>query len=80
MLTGVLGRKITHQKMTTEEARKFWQQFVPEEFAEALLKMELDAAKGEEQAFFDMKDKEVGKKHLWEYFRDPEVQKLLTKE
>lgn len=82
MLTDVLGRKITHQKMTIEEARKFWQQFVSEEVAEALLKMELLAADGEEQAFFDMKDKEVviGKNHLSEYFRRPEVQKLLTKE
>ena len=81
MLTGVLGRKITHKKMTSEEAHRVWQQFgLTQEYVEYMLKMENDASKGEEQAFFAMGDKEVGRKHLWEYFRDLEVQKQWMKQ
>ena len=81
MLTSVLGRKITHKKMTVDESLKFWHQFdLPSSYADFTAKMEDDASKGQEQAFFEVENKEVGKTHLWEYFRNPEVQKLFIKQ
>jgi hypothetical protein len=45
-----------------------------------MAKTENDASKGHEEAFFEAENKEVGKTHLWEYFRNPEVQKLFIKQ
>lgn len=78
MITQATGR---HIKMTDEEEVKYWRDFgLPQDYARYLLKLEIDAAEGTEQAFLGREDMQVGKEHLWEYFRNPEVQKKLIKQ
>ena len=68
MLSKVLGRKITHTRMSHDEAVVFWQQFVPTEFAEAMVQIEDAVARGDEEACFHAKFKQVGKRRLRPYF------------
>lgn len=68
MLSKVLGRRITHTRMSHDEAVVFWQQFVPTEFAEAMVQIEDAAARGDEEACFHAKFKQVGKRRLRPYF------------
>lgn len=69
MLSEIVGRNITLKKLSDDDsAMSFWQQFLPKDFAEAMFYMEKAVASSEEAAHFHAKDKEVGKKHLRDYF------------
>ena len=67
MLSEILGREITHTRMSHDEAVVFWRQFVPTEFAEAMVEIEEAVARGDEEACFRAKFKQVGKKRLRPY-------------
>jgi festuclavine dehydrogenase len=67
MLSEVLGRKITHTRMSHDEAVAFWRQSVPTEFAEAMVEIEDAVARGDEEACFNAKFKQVGKRCLRPY-------------
>jgi len=68
MLSEILGREITHTRMSHDEAIVFWRQFVPTEFAGAMVQIEDAVALGDEEAYFHANVKEVGKRHLRAYF------------
>jgi hypothetical protein len=68
MLSEVIGRKIIHTRMSHGEAVVFWRQFVPTEFAEAMVEIEDAVARGDEEACFHARSKQVGKRRLRPYF------------
>ena len=68
MLSEIVGRKITHKRMSHTQAIVFWQQIVPPEFAGAMVEIEEAVARGDEEAYFQSKVKQVGKRHLRAYF------------
>ena len=67
MLSEIVGRSITHKKMSDDEAMASWRQFLPDDFAEAMFDMEKAVTTGEEETHFHAEVKEVGKKRLRHY-------------
>ncbi|RDB27509.1 Agroclavine dehydrogenase [Hypsizygus marmoreus] len=71
LLSDVVGRKITHKRLSDEEGKAFWQSFgLPEEYAQGMLAMEVLVAEGGEEAHFRSPVKDVGKRHLVDYFKE----------
>ncbi|GLB39183.1 hypothetical protein LshimejAT787_0603450 [Lyophyllum shimeji] len=71
LLTDVLGRKITHERLSADELKAIWTSFgLGEKFALWYINAEDDIARGTEEAFLHGEEKEVGKRHLLDYFRE----------
>ena len=70
LLSQVLGRKITHRRLTEDESLFIWTSVAKLSvgLAKALIKMEAEIANGAEVAVFENDNKIVGKKHLREFF------------
>ena len=70
LLSQVLGRKITHKKLTEDESLSIWTSAAKRsvELAKALIKMEVEVADGVEVAVFENDNKIIGKTHLREFF------------
>jgi len=68
LLSQVLGRKITHKRLTEEESLFIWTSVgVTVELAKALINMEAEVADGAEVTVFENDNKIVGKKRLREF-------------
>ena len=70
LLSQVLGRKITHRRVTEDESLFIWTSVAKLSvgLAKALIKMEAEIANGAEVAVFENDNKIVGKTHLREFF------------
>jgi festuclavine dehydrogenase len=70
LLSEVLGRNITHRRLTEDESILIWTSGarLTVELAKTVIKMEADIANGAEVAVFESDNKIVGKKHLREFF------------
>ena len=70
LLSEVLGRKITHRRLTEDESLLIWTSVAKLSvgLAKALIKMEAEIANGAEVAVFENDNKIVGKTHLREFF------------
>ena len=70
LLSQVLGRKITHKRLTQDESLSVWTSVggLTVGLAKALIKMQAEIANGAEVAVFENDNKIVGKKHLREFF------------
>ena len=70
MLSEVLGRKITHRRLSEDESLFIWTSVAKLSvgLAKALIKMEAEIANGAEVAVFENDNKIVGKTHLRELF------------
>jgi festuclavine dehydrogenase len=70
LLSEVLGRKITHRRLTEDESLFIWTSDarLTVELAKTVIKMEAEIANGAEVAVFESDNKIVGKKHLREFF------------
>ena len=70
LLSQVLGRKITHKRLTEDESLSIWTSVggLTVGLANALIKMQAEIANGAEVAVFEDDNKIVGKKHLREFF------------
>jgi len=74
LLSQVLGRKITHKRLTEDESLFIWTSVggLTVGLAKALIKMQAGIADGVEVAVFENDNKIVGKTHLKEFFeRNP---------
>ncbi|KAF8970143.1 ergot alkaloid A [Flammula alnicola] len=72
LLSSVLGREITHKKLSTDETAKIFEGFgMNPEFAKMLASMEANAGKGREEELFNRSEDEkfIGKHTLLEYFQ-----------
>ena len=70
LLSEVLGRKITHKRLTEDESLFIWTSVAKLSvgLSKALIKMEAEIANGAEVAVFENDNKIVGKTHLREFF------------
>ena len=70
LLSEVLGRKITHRRLSEDESLFIWTSVAKLSIglAKALIKMEAEIANGAEVAVFENDNKIIGKKHLREFF------------
>ena len=70
LLSQVLGRKITHRRLTEDESLFIWTSVAKLSvgLAKALIKMEAEIANGAEVAVFENDNKIVGKTLLREFF------------
>ena len=69
-MTEILGRKITYRRLSIDEYKKiFLEQGFEPEYADDLVTVELEAAKGVEESIFNMDEDEkfVGRHTLREY-------------
>jgi len=71
IFSDVLGRTITHKRLTKEEAVKLWLSLgLTEEYANTLVEFESLIATGEEEKFFHLEKNVVGRKRLREYIEE----------
>lgn len=70
LLSKVLGRKITHKRLTQDESLSIWTSVggLSIGLAKGLIKMEAEIADGAEVAVFENDNKILGKTHLREFF------------
>ena len=70
LLSEVLGRKITHRRLSEDESLFIWTSVAKLSvgLAKALIKMEAEIANGAEVAVFENDNKIVGKTLLREFF------------
>ena len=70
LLSQVLGRKITHKRLTEDESLFIWTSAARRSvgLAKALIKMEVEVADGAEVAVLENDNKIIGKTHLREFF------------
>ena len=70
LLSQVLGRKITHKRLTEDESLLIWTSAARRsvELAKALIKMEVEVADGAEVAVLENDNKIIGKTHMREFF------------
>ncbi|RDB27510.1 Agroclavine dehydrogenase [Hypsizygus marmoreus] len=71
LLSDVLGRKITHKRLSDEEGKAFFASFIlSKEFVDGMVATHSSAAQGSEEACFRGEVKDVGKRHLLDYFKE----------
>jgi festuclavine dehydrogenase len=68
-LSKVLGREITHKRVSTEEGTASFERLgIPHDYASMLTSLALQIASGEEEALFTDKKAIIGQKKLEDYF------------
>ncbi|KAF9458093.1 hypothetical protein BDZ94DRAFT_1271599 [Collybia nuda] len=71
LLGEVLGRGVTHKRISDEDGKKFWMSLgMEEDYAAAMVWMESFAAAGDEEVHYHAPLKQVGRKSLLEYFQE----------
>lgn len=73
MLSSVLGREITHKKLTPEQVKSIFTRVgLPEDFASFLVSLQQVTAGGKDKELFENDDpkKVIGKHSLLEYFKE----------
>jgi festuclavine dehydrogenase len=68
-LSKVLGRKITHKRISAEESNAIFESLgIQSDYASMLTSIALQIASGEEEAIFTDKTAILGEKNLQDYF------------
>jgi festuclavine dehydrogenase len=73
MLSSVLGREITHKRLSPEQMTSIIiKAGLPEDFANFIVSLEQGTAEGKDQKLFENDDpkKRIGKHSLLEYFKE----------